>query len=67
MFKFLSSLARVSPDPFPSSTSFDETKVNPGAIGGIVLLLLTLAVVLLLFSFNRHIKKVNFDPEETQP
>lgn len=67
MFKFLSSLSSISPEPFPSSTSFDATKVNPGAIGGIVFLILTIAVVLLLFSFNRHIKKVHFDPEETQP
>ena len=67
MFRFLSSLAGNSPEPFPSSTSFDSSKVNPGAIGGIVFLFLTIAVVLLLFSFNRHIKKVNFDPEETKP
>ena len=48
----------------PSSTSFDETKVNPGAIGGLVFLGLTIAVVFLLISFNRHIKKVNFEQEE---
>ena len=67
MFRFISSLAGNSPEPFPSSTAFDATKVNPGAIGGIVFFILTIAVVLLLFSFNRHIKKVNFDPEEPQP
>ncbi len=38
MFNFLNSLSGNSPEPFPSSTSFDETKVNPGAIGGLVFL-----------------------------
>jgi hypothetical protein len=37
--------------------------VNPGPIGGIVLLILTIAVVILMFSFNRHIKKVNFEQD----
>ena len=66
MFKFLNSLTSNSPEPFPSSTSFDATTVNPGPIGGIVFLILTIAVVLLLFSFNRHIKKVNFEQEEPE-
>jgi hypothetical protein len=60
MFNFLNSLSRNSPEPFPSSTSFDETKVNPGAIGGLVFLGLTIAVVFLLFRFHRNTKKVNF-------
>ena len=63
MFRFLNSLTSNSPEPFPSSTSLDATQVNPGPIGGIVFLILTIAVVLLLFSFNRHIKKVNFEQE----
>lgn len=66
MFNYLHSLSGNSPEPFPSSTSFDATKVNPGAIGGLVFLGLTIAVVFLLFSFNRHIKKVNFEQEEPE-
>lgn len=66
MFRLIASIAGNSPEPFPSSTILDPTTVNPGPIGGIVLLILTIAVVLLMFSFNRHIKKVNFeqDPDE---
>ena len=64
MFRFISSVATSTTEPFPSS--FDASKVNPGAIGGIVFLLLTIAVVLLLFSFNRHIKKVNFQQDEPE-
>lgn len=66
MFGFISSFATSTTEPFPSSTSFDASKVNPGPIGGIVFLLLTIAVVLLLFSFNRHIKKVNFQQDEPE-
>lgn len=66
MLNLLNSLAGNSPEPFPSATSFDATKVNPGAIGGLVFLGLTIAVVFLLFSFNRHIKKVNFEQEEPE-
>jgi hypothetical protein len=40
--------------------------VNPGPIGGIVLLILTISVVLLMFSFNRHIKKVNFEQDDNE-
>jgi hypothetical protein len=66
MYRFLNSLAGNSPEPFPSATSFDATKVNPGPIGGLVFLALTIAVVFLLFSFNRHIKKVNFEQEDPE-
>ena len=66
MYRFLSSLGGTSPEPFPSPTSFDATKVNPGPIGGLVFLALTIAVVFLLFSFNRHIKKVNFEQDESE-
>jgi len=66
MFRFISAVATSTTEPFPSSTSFDASKVNPGPLGGIVFLLLTIAVVLLLFSFNRHIKKVNFQQDEPE-
>ena len=64
MFRFITSISGNSPEPFPSSTILDPSKVNPGPIGGIVLLVLTIAVVLLMFSFNRHIKKVNFERDD---
>lgn len=66
MFRFINSIAANSPEPFPSSTEFDASKVNPGPIGGLVFLGLTIAVVILLFSFNRHIKRVNFEQDESQ-
>jgi hypothetical protein len=66
MFRFITSVAGNSQEPFPSSTILDPTTVNPGPIGGIVLLFLTIAVVLLMFSFNRHIKKVNFEQDDNE-
>ncbi|MEY3606154.1 MAG: hypothetical protein RL289_334 [Actinomycetota bacterium] len=66
MFRFVTSIAGTSPEPFPSSTEFDASKVNPGPIGGLVFLALTIAVVILLFSFNRHIKRVNFEQDESE-
>jgi hypothetical protein len=64
MFRFITAISGSSPEPFPSSTILDPSTVNPGPIGGIVLLVLTIAVVLLMFSFNRHIKKVNFEQDD---
>lgn len=64
MFRVLSIVRSASPEPFPSPTAFDSSKVTPGPIGGIVFLVLTIAVVVLLFSFSRHMKKINF--EETK-
>jgi len=66
MFRLITSVAGNSPEPFPSSTEFDASKVNPGPIGGLVFLALTIAVVILLFSFNRHIKRVNFEQDESE-
>jgi hypothetical protein len=66
MFRFITSIAGTSPEPFPSSTILDPSTVNPGPIGGVVLLFLTIAVVILLFSMNRHIKRVNFEQDDTE-
>lgn len=66
MFRFISSIAGTSPEPFPSSTILDPSTINPGPIGGIVLLFLTIAVVVLLFSMNRHVKRVNFEQDDTE-
>ena len=66
MFRFINSISGNSPEPFPSSTFLDPSTVNPGPIGGIVLFILTIAVVLLMFSFNRPIKKVNFEQDDNE-
>jgi hypothetical protein len=66
MLRFITSIAGTSPEPFPSSTEFDASKVSPGPIGGLVFLALTIAVVILLFSFNRHVKRVNFEQDDTE-
>lgn len=63
MFRFITSIAGTSPEPFPSSTILDPSTINPGPIGGIVLLFLTIAVALLMFSLNRHMKKINFEQD----
>ncbi|MEI6404875.1 MAG: hypothetical protein WCO64_03790 [Actinomycetes bacterium] len=59
-------IATTSPIPFPSPTGLDVSKVNPGIGGAVTFTLLGVALVLLLISMNRHIKKVNFDEESTQ-
>jgi hypothetical protein len=64
MFRLLSIVHISSPDPFPSPSGFDSSKVTPGAVGGLVFLGLTFAVVVLLFSFNRHMKRVSFEESE---
>lgn len=64
MFQIFGLVRAASPEPFPSPTAFDSSKVTPGPMGGIVFLLLTIAVVVLLFSFSRHMKKINFEESE---
>jgi hypothetical protein len=66
MFRLITSIAGTSPEPFPSSTEFDSSKVNPGPIGGLVFLFLTIAGVILLFSFSRHVKRVNFEQDDSE-
>lgn len=64
MFRLLAIVRGASPEPFPSPSAFDSSKVTPGPMGGIVFLLLTIAVVVLLFSFNRQLKKIKFEESE---
>ena len=64
MFRVLAIVRGASPEPVPSPSAFDSSKVTPGPMGGIVFLLLTIAVIVLLFSFNRHMKKINFEESE---
>jgi hypothetical protein len=58
----------VTPSPVPSAfpTTLDTSKVNPGPGGAIAFTFLAVALVLLLVSMNRHIKRVNFDEESTR-
>lgn len=41
----------------------DADKVKPGWLGFSVVLALIVALVVLLFSFSKHIKKVDFEEE----
>jgi hypothetical protein len=48
----------------------DPDTVKPGALGLVVVLALVVATVLLLRSFTRHLKKIDFDedrPDEPPP
>jgi len=51
----------VSPSPHPSPTDFDGSRVQPGAWYGVILTFLIVGLVVLLFSLNRHLKRVNFE------
>lgn len=53
-----------SPTPQPLRTDLDLEKVNPGIGGAVVFTCLAIALVILLFSMNRHIKRVNFEVPE---
>lgn len=57
-------VAAVSPEPFP--TTLDTSKVTPGPGGAIVFTFLAVALVLLLISMNRHLKRVDFDEDATR-
>ena len=66
MIALLHRIPFTSPEPFPSPTNLDTSKVTPGIGGAVTFTLLAIALVFLLISMNRHIKKVNFDEESTQ-
>jgi len=63
MFRFITSIAGTSPEPFPSSTMLDPATVNPGPIGGVVFFVFTIAVVFFIFSFYRPLKKIKFEQD----
>ncbi len=48
----------------PGPIELNEADVNPGPIAGYVFGALTIALVFLLFSLNRHIKRINFTEED---
>jgi hypothetical protein len=47
----------------PMAMAVDKDKVNPGALGFIVVALLGVATWLLIKSMNRHLRRVNIPPE----
>jgi hypothetical protein len=54
-------IALGSPTPMPSPSSIDTSRVQPGIGGAVVFTFLLVALILLLISMNRHIKRVNFE------
>ena len=54
----------ASPQPYPSQSALDLSKVTPGIGGGVVFTFLALALVTLLFSMNRHLKRVTFSEDD---
>lgn len=50
-----------SATPSPSATDFDNSRVQPGAWYGFILTFLIIGLVILLFSLNRHLKRINFE------
>lgn len=48
----------VSPSPSPMELNAEN--VNPGPMAGVVFTALAISLLVLLFSMNRHIKRINF-------
>lgn len=61
MFHFMRFISTNSPEPFPSPSNLDTSKVTPGIGGAVTFTFLAVALVVLLISMNRHMKKVNFE------
>lgn len=49
----------------PAPIELNAENVNPGPVAGYVFGALTISLVILLFSLNRHIKRINFKEEDT--
>ena len=60
----LFNILRTGATPYPSPTGLDTSKVQPGAWYGVILSFLIVGLVVLLFSLNRHLKRVNFEKPE---
>jgi len=60
MHRFFSFLG-ISPTPQPSPTNFDSSRVQPGGWYGVILTCMIIGLVILLFSLNRHLKRINFE------
>jgi hypothetical protein len=65
----VATVTTVSPSPTASgisSRATDDSIVRPGWLGFIVFLLMAGAVALLLRSFVKHLKRIDFDEEATE-
>lgn len=49
--------------PTPSPMELNAENVNPGPLAAVLFTALAVALVILLFSMNRHLKRVNFDED----
>lgn len=64
MFHSVSTQQTATPSPFPSE--FDTSLVTPGIGGAVLFTVLVVSLVVLVFSMNRHIKKVNFTQDDSK-
>lgn len=62
MFSFLTAFSASSPTPMPRE--LDPATVNPGPISGIVFTLLLISLVVLMFSMNRHLKRIKINRDD---
>ena len=60
----LGKVASLIPSPSPSAVDF--AKATPGIGGAVAFTFLAVALVLLLLSMNRHLKRVSFDEDSTR-
>ena len=58
-------LVKMTSSPEPSPTGLDLSKVQPGAGFAVVFTLLALATAVLLWSLNRHLKRISPQLGET--
>ena len=65
MFRNLAIATIATPSPSPS-LGFDNSRVQPGPWYGIIVTAMIVALVILLFSLNRHLKRVNFEPPQDE-
>lgn len=63
MFHAVAVKSTPTPSPFPSE--FDTSLVTPGIGGAVLFTVLVISLVVLVFSMNRHIKKVNFSQDDS--
>jgi hypothetical protein len=66
MLSILSIVRGENPEPFPSPSGVDLSKVTPGIGGGVMFTVLVAALVLLVISMNLHLKKVNFPQDDSE-
>lgn len=59
ILSYLASAA--SPTPTPTPMELNEQNVNPGPMAAVLFSALAISLVVLLFSMNRHLKRVNFN------